>query len=165
MSVKTRGVQKDEELEELLDGEGSFEDEAPEPEEGEEETFDFSGTGDIKDGIYHARVQEFTRTFSQAGNPMYVAKLYMPEIGRSLDAILSLVPAAAWKTGAALRALGVVPETEGGMASFRRSDLVGRLCRVEIKNEPFEGRNVPKVANIIRPGEHGETEAAFEQLT
>lgn len=129
----------------------------------DEEQFDFSTSGDIKDGQYHARVQAFSRGVSQSGNPKYDVKYFLPQIGRSLDGTLSLTPAAAWKTGAALRALGVTPCEDGKMGSFLKSELVGRYCIVDIKSEPFEGRMVPKIMNVLPPTV--ETQKIFEELT
>lgn len=110
--------------------------------------FDFAGTGDIENGPYPAKVQEFLPGISQAGNPKYDVKFYLPTIKRSLDLPMSLMPAALWKTGAYLRALGVGPESERSIGRFTRAQMIGKLCYVEIKNEPYEGRSIPKIVNV-----------------
>jgi hypothetical protein len=123
--------------------------------ENSEFTFDFSQIGEIKPGWYAAQVQEFLPGVSNAGNPKYDLKMFMPEVSRTLDTQLSLTPAAAWKTGPILRVLGVnapdMADAQGRkMARFKRSDILGTVCRVQIALESYtppggQTRDVPKI--------------------
>ncbi len=129
------------------------------------DSFDFSASEGIKDGEYHARVQEFTKDIAvSSGNPIYTVKVYMPEVNRSLSGILSLMPAALGPTGTALRALGnrPSPDGDGKMGQIDRTAQIGRLCRVVVKSEIYNGNLTPKIVGWRPPDE--KTKKLFDEI-
>lgn len=129
----------------------------------QEETFDFAGT-DTADGIYHGRVKTFVKALSKNGKPQYVIDIWVAEVSRTFKVYLSHAPAAQWKIAETLRALGVAPTgPDSSMAKFKLSDMPGRLCRVQIKNEDFvdnsegpsdeEPRKIPKIVKVMAPSD------------
>lgn len=118
-----------------------FEDDDPAALPEVEYTIDFSGSELVKEGTYHARVQDLTSGTSAANNRKLVLKFFMPELGRSLESHLAQTKAAAWKTGEVFRALGFLPDDESGQfGKIKRSEVVGRLCMVRVVNKTMERR-------------------------
>lgn len=159
MATKNRDAELEEALEQGTSTEEDiFADEDPEG----FETFDFAAAGETKDGTYHAVVDDAVRGTSQAGNKKYEVKFKLLEIGRTLTGNLSCTPQAAWKTGAALRALGVKPEDDGTIVRFKLQSLIGKPCRVEVVNELYESRMIPKITSVLPPDER--TVALLDEL-
>ena len=124
----------------------------------EEEVFedDFtdveSGFELVSEGFHHAKVIDFEKSDSKAGNPQYVWQFRVID-GESKDLELrywtSLLPQARWKVVEALEAIGIA--AEGSIARFKRSDIIGKPCIVEVIHEDYDGRATNKVAKIHPP--------------
>lgn len=119
--------------------------------------FDFSDDGGIEDGIYHARVSDFVLSTSKKGNSMYVWDFTLLEVNRTIQSYTALTPAARWKVTEHLNGVGIQGNPDQPIAKFKRSDILGRPCRIEIVNEQDnrptapQGRMVPRIAQVLPP--------------
>lgn len=123
--------------------------------------FDFSDSGEVADGTYHARVKDLTQGRSKANNPQYIWDFSLLEIGRSLPYYTALTPAARWKVAETLQAIGIRKNQEESVVKFKRGDAVGKPCRVVVRNDQWVGsdedgnalppRMIPKVINVLPP--------------
>lgn len=117
--------------------------------------FDLSDTGEIEDGIYPAYVLDFYQGVAKtSNNPQFVWKFQLFGMDRALDYYTSLAPNARWKVADTLRGIGVAGQNDKSVAKFKRSDVLSKPCRVEIKNEPYQGRMVPKIQNVLPPDDN-----------
>lgn len=162
-TTKTR----DEELEEMMGGavntSDPFAGDDPAQVEDEETVIDITQEV-VRAGNYHGRVIEATKGLSNAGNNQWTLKIEFPQINRSLDYFLTLSAKTMWKSGKALRALGVPVEQQGDrtIARFKRSDLLGKLCIGAVDNEEYQGDLRPKCQTIL-PADAG-TVKLFAEL-
>lgn len=124
----------------------------------DEETFeeDFS---DIEDGFpvaaigaHHAKVIDFEKSESTKGNPQYVWQFRIIA-GDSKDIELrfwtSLLPQARWKAAETLVAVGVA--AAGSVAKFKRDDVIGKPCILEVIHDTYEGRLQHKIKRVYPP--------------
>jgi len=121
---------------------------------------DFS---DVKDtefpmaevGLHHAKVVDFEKSESRTHNPQYVWQLRITA-GNSKDIEIrfwsSLLPQARWKTAETLAAIGI--PAAGSIAKFRRSDIVGKPCIIEVIHDVYEGRLNHKVVRVHPPDDN-----------
>jgi len=125
---------------------------------GEEEYFeeDFQDVDDsfklATEGMHHAKVIDFEKADSRTGNPQYIW-LFRITAGESKDIELrywtSLLPQARWKVAETLSAVGI--EAFGSIARFRKSDIVGKPCIIEVFHQEFEGRMQHKIRKVYQP--------------
>lgn len=130
------------------------------PRGGDEEVFeeDFTDTDDefpiAEEGSHHAKVIDFEKSESQAGNMQYVWQFRITT-GKSKDIELkywtSLLPQARWKVVETLTAIGI--KAAGSIAKFRKSDILGKPCIIEIVHGVYEGRTNHKVKKVHPPNQ------------
>lgn len=105
-------------------------------------------------GYHEAKLIDFERSDSKSGNPQYTWVFRITR-GPSKDIELrywtSLLPQARWKVAETLMALGI--KATGSVVRFRKSDLIGRPCIIEVAHEQYEGRTVHKVKKVYPPSE------------
>lgn len=123
----------------------------PEAEDGEF-SFEFDDKPILPVGFYPAICTDLENVPSKGtGNPQYVwtFKVVGPEEhrGKTIKAFTSLVPAARWKVAETARAHGVVPVN--GQITFKRSDVVDKLVRLEIIIDTYTGREQSKVNKVL----------------
>lgn len=125
-----------------------------------EETFeeDFTDVQDgypmAEEGMHHAKVIDFEKGESSSGNPQYVWQFRITA-GNSKDVELrhwtSLLPQARWKTAEALDAVGIV--AAGSIVKFRKSDVLGRPCILEVFHDTYDGKTNHKVKHVHPPND------------
>ena len=130
------------------------------PQSDDDEVFeeDFTGTdGEFpvaEEGSHHAKVVDFEKSESNAGNLQYVWQFRITA-GRSKGIELrywtSLLPQARWKVVEALVAIGI--EAAGSIARFRKSDILGKPCIIEVFHDIYEGRTSHKVRRVHPPNQ------------
>ncbi len=130
------------------------------PQAGDDETFeeDFTDVDDefpvAEEGSHHAKVIDFEKADSKAGNPQYVWQFRITA-GESKDVEIrywtSLLPQARWKAVETLVAVGV--QAAGSIARFSKSDILGKPCILEIVHEMYDGRNSHKVKKVHPPNQ------------
>jgi len=105
-----------------------------------------------EEGTHHAKVIDFEKSESQAGNPQYVWQFRITA-GNSKDIELkhwtSLLPQARWKAAETLVAVGV--PAAGSIAKFSKNDLLGKPCIIEVFHDVFEGRTNHKIKKVYPP--------------
>jgi len=121
----------------------------------EEDFTDVQGGFPMADeGLHHAKVIDFERAESKSGNPQYVWQFRITA-GNNKDMELrfwtSLLPQARWKTAEALDAIGIA--AAGSIAKFRKSDVLGRPCIIEVAHETYDNRLQHKVQRVHPPNE------------
>ena len=131
------------------------------PGAGGDEAFeeDFTDVDDdfpmAEEGLHHAKVIDFEKSDSKTGNPQYVWQFRITA-GSSKDMEIrfwtSLLPQARWKAVEALVAAGVA--AQGSVAKFKRSDIVGKPCIIEVIHDTYEGRLNHKVRRIHPPDQN-----------
>lgn len=130
-----------------------------------EEDFTEVSTGGFtmaNEGYHHAKVIDFERGESKGGNPQYVWQFRIiagPSKDVEIRAWTSLLPNARWKTVEALEAVGI--EAGGTMARFRRSELIGKPCILEVIHDEYDGKTNHKVDKFHPPND--ETLSFLEQ--
>jgi hypothetical protein len=106
------------------------------------------------EGMHHAKVIDFEKGESQAGNPQYVWQFRITA-GDSKDVELrfwtSLLPQARWKTVESLTAVGI--EAKGSVAKFSKSDILGKPCLIEVFHDVYDGNTTHKVKKVYPPNE------------
>jgi len=118
----------------------------------EEDFTDEDGSGGFKlasEGFHPAKVIDFEKSYSKTGNPTYVWQFLITagdSEGVELRFWTSLLPQARWKTVETLEAVGI--EAAGSMARFKRSDVVGSPCVLEVIHDEYEGRTNHKVERV-----------------
>lgn len=131
----------------------------PGDEEENEEGFfeeDFTDIDDdfpmAEEGKHHAKVIDFEKSESKQQNPQYVWEFRITA-GNSKDIELrfwtSLLPQARWKAVETLVAVGI--PASGSVAKFKKSDLLGKPCIIEVVHDQFEGRTNHKVKRVHSP--------------
>ena len=130
------------------------------PQTNGDETFeeDFTDVDDdfpvAEEGSHHAKVIDFEKGESQAGNPQYVWQFRITA-GKSKDIEIrfwtSLLPQARWKTAETLTAVGI--EAKGSIAKFSKSDILGKPCIIQVIHDTYEGRTNHKVKRVHPPSE------------
>lgn len=123
------------------------------------------GPAFVPKGFYHAKVKDMEKTLSQTGNPQYTWKFRIiagPSgvKNASLRYWTSLLPQSRWKVVETLEALGV--KALGSIARFKRGDVIGKPCIIQVEEEPYEGRPTSKIRKIFRPND--KTLVAMEEL-
>lgn len=128
------------------------------PQPGDDEIFeeDFTDVEDefpmAEEGSHHAKVIDFEKSESNAGNPQYVWQFRITA-GKSKDIELrhwtSLLPQARWKTVETLVAVGI--KAAGSIARFSKSDILGKPCIIEVFYDTYEGRTNHKVRKVHSP--------------
>lgn len=107
-----------------------------------------------EEGSHHAKVIDFEKSESKQGNDQYVWQFRITA-GKSKDIELrfwtSLLPQARWKAVETLVAVGV--EAAGSVAKFKKSDILGRPCILEVIHDTFDGRVNHKVKRVHSPNE------------
>lgn len=107
-----------------------------------------------EEGMHHAKVIDFEKADSKSGNPQYVWQFRITA-GKSKDIELrywtSLLPQARWKTAETLAAVGI--EAAGSVARFKKSDIVGKPCILEVIHDTYDGRVNHKVQRVHPPNE------------
>jgi len=138
----------------------------------DEEIFeeDFTGVEEggfpfIPKGFYHAKVQDMEKGMSQAGNAQYTWKFKIiagpPDVrGVTLRFWTSLLPQSRWKVVETLEALGV--KASGSIARFRKKDVCGKPCIIQVIEERYEGQPSSKIQKVFKPSE--KTLEAVENL-
>lgn len=124
----------------------------------EEDFTDITGAGLAEEGMHHAKIVDFEKTTSKSGNPQYVWQFLIiagPSKNVQLKYWTSLLPQARWKIVEALEAIGI--QASGTIARFKRSDIVGRVCIIDVAHEDFDGRTTHKVTKVYPP-----TQETFE---
>ena len=124
----------------------------------EEDFTDITGAGLVEEGMHHAKIVDFEKTTSKSGNPQYVWQFLIiagPSKNVQLKYWTSLLPQARWKIVEALEAIGI--QASGTIARFKRSDIVGRVCIIDVAHEDFDGRTTHKVTKVYPP-----TQETFE---
>jgi hypothetical protein len=128
------------------------------PAAGNDEVFedDFSNVeltgGMVPAGVYLCRVSGFQTSTSNAGNPQYeweLTVIHGPYTGQTMKFWTSRLPQARWKVAESLEAIGIA--AQGTIARFRLSDVVGRPCLAEVKEETYQGVTRPKVQRLLPP--------------
>jgi hypothetical protein len=130
------------------------------PTAGSEEVFeeDFTGVTNefpmAEEGMHHAKVIDLEKSESSSGNPQYVWQFRITA-GPSKDIELrhwtSLLPQARWKAAEALDAVGIT--AAGSIAKFRKSDVLGRPCILEVFHDTYDGKTNHKVKHVHPPTE------------
>ncbi len=108
----------------------------------------------IPEGFHPAKVIDFEKSYSKTGNPTYVWQFLVTageSEGTEIRFWTSLLPQARWKTVETLEAIGV--EAAGSVARFKRSDIVGSPCVLEVVHDEYEGRTNHKVERVHPPDE------------
>lgn len=104
------------------------------------------------EGFHHAKVVDFEKASSKAGNPQYIWQFRILA-GDSKDIEVkhwtSLLPQAKWKASETLKAVGV--EVEGTVARFKSSDVVGKPCIIEIFHDEYDGKENHKIEKVHPP--------------
>lgn len=104
------------------------------------------------EGLHHAKVIDFSLTESKAGNPQYVWQILItagPSKGIEVRYWTSLLPQARWKVVEALEAIGI--EASGTVARFRRGDVIGRPCIIEVVHDTYQDRDTHKIQRVLPP--------------
>ena len=116
----------------------------------------------IPDGEYLLKVAEVEQKTSQAGN-QYLAFKYKvangPFTGSAVWDNASLAPQALWRFRTLLECFGMNPSE--GKFDFDLTKLVGKTVFVEIANETYQGKEKPRIANLLAGG----TESAATPAT
>lgn len=119
----------------------------------EEDFTDVSGGFPMAtEGLHHAKVIDFERADSKSGNPQYIWQFRITageSKGIELRHWTSLLPQARWKAAETLAAAGI--EATGSIARFRKSDVLGKPCILEVIHDTYEGRLNHKVARVHPP--------------
>jgi len=131
------------------------------PDEAQDEVFeeDFSdvevgGFALASEGKHHAKLIDFEKTESSKGNPQFVWQFRIlagDSEGIEVRFWTSLLPQARWKVVETLEALGI--EAEGTISRFKRSDLIGSPCIIEVFHDEYDGRTNAKVDRVYPPTE------------
>ena len=128
------------------------------PQTGENEAFeeDFTDVEDgfpvAEEGSHHAKVIDFEKSESKQGNDQYVWQFRITagnSKGIEIRYWTSLLPQARWKAVESLVAVGV--EAAGSIAKFKKSDILGKPCILEIIHDTYEGRDTHKVKKVHPP--------------
>jgi len=115
---------------------------------------DTSGYKLASEGFHPAKVIDFEKTYSKTGNPTYVWQFLITagdSEGIEIRFWTSLLPQARWKAAETLEAVGI--KATGSIARFKRSDIVGKPCILEITHEEYDGRTSHKVERVHPPDE------------
>jgi len=131
---------------------------------------DFTGVDEggfpfVPKGFYHAKVHDMEKGLSQAGNSQYTWQFKIiagpPDVkGVTLKFWTSLLPQSRWKVVETLEALGI--KAAGSIARFKKKDVLGEPCIIQIIEEPYEGRSTAKIQKIFKPSK--KTLEAMEKL-
>jgi hypothetical protein len=125
-----------------------------------------AGGRSCPDGTYSAEITSVDEEESQAGNDMLVAKWKILD-GKGKGAViwdnLSLTPQALWRFKGLLEALEV--EVPDSAMDIDLDDLVGQTCTIEITNEPYEGKQRPRVTGYGGAAEEEEEKPAAKKKT
>ena len=133
----------------------------------EDEEFSFDGTDIegidlIPEGKHPAIVCDFEQATSKAGNPQYVWNFEViagEAKGMRVRDWTSLLPQARWKVADYLEKIGI--PAQGSMAKFKKSDLIGKPCIIEVYHDEWNDRDQHNVQDIFEADE--DTKAAAKQ--
>lgn len=106
-----------------------------------------------EEGFHPAMVVDFSKgNAKSSGVPQYIWEFGITagkDNGKTIRYWTSLGPKARWKVVETLEAVGI--ESSGKMARFKKSDIVGRPCIIEVVHEEFENRMTNKISKVHPP--------------
>lgn len=105
-------------------------------------------------GTFAAELEDLTKELSKKGNEQWAWTFRMiggPNSNRTIRAWTSLLPNAVWRRDQWLMVLGVAAPDEHGriVAKLKRSDIVGRKCRVVLTSDTYNDRPTVRVKDIL----------------
>lgn len=95
----------------------------------------------VPDGNYEAKVVEISKGYSGAGNPQWIWDFAITRgdhAGKEFRLWTALTPSAMWKVAQTLDSLGV--GTPGSLVTFKKSDVIGRLCVITLQKGSYQGQ-------------------------
>ncbi len=120
----------------------------------------------VPDGEYLLKVVEVEVKDAQSGG-QYLAFKYKvangPFAGSTVWDNASLKPQALWRLRTLLEAFGTNPSD--GKMDLDIAKLVGRTVFVEIVNESYQGKDKPRIANILAGGDSAPASASSAPKT
>ena len=130
---------------------------------------DFTNTEEgypmVEAGAHHAKVIDFEKSDSQAGNPQYVWQFRItagPSKDMEIRNWTSLLPQARWRLVEALTAMGIA--AQGSIAKFRKSEILGKPCILEVVHETYQGTLQHKVKKVHPPDKDSVAFAASDTV-
>lgn len=125
---------------------------------GDEEEFEVSGIPDAQSqplGQFIGVCTNLQKATSKAGNDMWVfdfgvisdLKGDTTHAGRNFSVYCALTTAALWKLDQTLNAIGIA--SVNGRAKFKKSQVVGVYCVLEIAHDEYEGRKTAKISDVF----------------
>ena len=109
-----------------------------------------SGGYNVPDGTYKVRCVEVEQSVSQSGNPMFIWTFTIVEgdqAGKDFKLWTALTPAAMWKVGEVVQALGI--GQTGQVVKFKRSDVLNRECGAVIEMQEYNGNERSSISKVI----------------
>lgn len=118
------------------------------------ETFsvDLSNVSDgysIPEGTYKVRCIDVEQRISKSGNPTFVWTFVVDGdayAGFELRHFTAITPAAMWKVGEALQALGI--GKPGEKINFTRNDVIGKTCTASIVDDEYNGKTRSRIDKL-----------------
>lgn len=115
----------------------------------EEDFTDVDQAALLPEGVYDATVTGFEKGTSASGSPMFIWQFEVNDKNggtRSIRFWTSMSPKARWKVAESLQAVGLA--AAGVVFKFKASDVVGKKCRVEVKQDEYNGRKNNKIDKL-----------------
>ena len=122
-------------------------------------SLDFSGVqsndfAPLPKGTYHATIFEVTQTETKKGDPMLVFQFKIVEEKHyNRRAFLNhvILPKTLWSLKNTLLAAGYSKEELAGQLDLDLDDMCGRLVRIVIGHEVYEGETRDRVKKVLPP--------------
>lgn len=104
----------------------------------------------IPDGMYPVRCIDVDQGVSNAGNPQYIWTFTTTQgefAGRDFKLFTAITPAAMWKVGEVVVALGI--GAVGQKVKFRKADVVNRECVALIEVNEYKGQKRSSISRVL----------------
>ena len=116
---------------------------------------------DPSPGDYEATLSDLEKSFSKAGNPMWVWHFKLNGgsfTGYTYRYYTAVTPAAMWKVAQVVAALGL--SQDGKTANFTKSDAIGKPALLRLEEETWDGQTRINISEIMPTRQSTPTPAA-----
>lgn len=103
----------------------------------------------IPEGTYTVRCMDVEQRIAKSGNPMFVWTFNVEGdkfAGFQLMHFTVITPAAMWKVGEVLQALGI--GKPGEKINFTRNDVIGKTCTAEVIDDEYNGNTRSRIDKL-----------------